>query len=67
MIKFLKDLLGINQYRICYSYRVHGAQESFQIEGVSDFTMSYGVGKFVVKSMNMKHGIDSHWLEPVKD
>ncbi|RRY11422.1 hypothetical protein [Brucella anthropi] len=66
MIKWLRDVLGINAYEIAWDFKSNGAH----LKGRHDFRNLGGMTKNVaietVRSMNRLYGEGSHWIELIR-
>lgn len=66
MIKWVRDMLGINTYEIAWDFISNGAH----LQGRHNFRHLGGMTKNVatetVRSMNVLYGDGSHWIEPIR-
>jgi len=66
MIKWLRDVLGINAYEIAWDFKSNGVH----LQGRHDFRHLGGMTKNVaietVRSMKRLYGEGSHWIELIR-
>lgn len=65
-MKWLKDALGINRYRVEWAIPkfLPNYDPDFVYKGSTGRTMSIREARFVANSMNKSYGTGTHWVVP---